>query len=78
MCVCVCVCVCVCENHSVVSDSSVTPEPVAHQAPKCMGFSRQEYWILPSSGDLPNPRIKPGSPALQEILYHLSHQGSPV
>ena len=23
------------------------------------------------------PSIEPGSPALQEILYHLSHQGSP-
>ena len=27
-------------------------------------------------GDLPDPGIKPRSPALQ-ILYHLSHQGSP-
>ena len=33
-----------------------------------MGFSRQEYWSgLPclSPGDLPNPGIKPRSPALQ-------------
>ena len=33
-----------------------------------MGFSRQEYWSgLPflSPGDLPNPGIKPWSPALQ-------------
>ena len=33
-----------------------------------MGFSRQEYWSgLPfhSPGDLPDPGIKPGSPALQ-------------
>ena len=33
-----------------------------------MGLSRQEYWTgLPflSPGDLPNPGIKPGSPALQ-------------
>ena len=85
-----------------------------------MGFSRQEYWSgLPyhPPGDLPNPGIKPRSPALQadslpsespgkltntrvgchahlqrifptqelntglphcrQILYHLSHQGSP-
>ena len=27
----------------VVSDSA-TPWPVAHQAPLCMGFSRQRYW----------------------------------
>ena len=33
-----------------------------------MGFSRQEYWSgspFPSPGDLPNPGIEPGSPALQ-------------
>ena len=33
-----------------------------------MGFPRQEYWSglpWPSPGDLPNPRIEPGSPALQ-------------
>ena len=33
-----------------------------------MGFSRPEYWSglpFPSPGDLPNPGIKPRSPALQ-------------
>ena len=33
-----------------------------------MEFSRQEYWSglpFPSPGNLPNPGIKPGSPALQ-------------
>ena len=33
-----------------------------------MGFSRQEYWSglpFPSPGDLPDPEIEPGSPALQ-------------
>ena len=32
-------------------------------------FSRQEYWSglpFPFPGDLPNPGIEPGSPALQE------------
>ena len=41
---------------------------VAQQAPQSMGFSRQEYWSglpFPSLGDLPDPRIKPRSPALQ-------------
>ena len=45
----------------------VTPWTVAHQAPLSVGFSRQEYWSglpFPSRGDLPNPRIEPGSPAL--------------
>ena len=33
-----------------------------------MGFSRQEDWsglLCPPPGDLPNPGIEPGSPALQ-------------
>ena len=33
-----------------------------------MEFSRQEYWSglpFPSPGDIPNPGIEPGSPALQ-------------
>ena len=41
---------------------------VDHQAPLSMWFPRHEYWSeLPffSSGDLLNPRIKPGSPAFQ-------------
>ena len=46
----------------------VTPWTVACQAPLSMGFPRQEYWSglpFPSPGDLPDPGIKPGSPALQ-------------
>ena len=46
----------------------VTPWTVACQAPLSLGFSRQEYWSglpFPSIGDLPDPGIKPGSPALQ-------------
>ena len=45
-----------------------TPWTVAYQAPPSMGFSRQECWSglpFPSPGDLPDPGIKPGSPALQ-------------
>ena len=41
---------------------------VAYQTPLSMGFSRQEYWSglpFPSSGDLPDPGIKLGSPALE-------------
>ena len=36
-----------------------------------------EWVVIPSPGELPNPEIKPRSPALQ-ILHHLNHQGSPV
>ena len=45
-----------------------TPWIVACQTPLSMGFSRQEYWNglqFPSLGDLPDPGIEPGSPALQ-------------
>ena len=45
-----------------------TPWTVAHQAPRSMGFSRQEYWSglpFPSPGDLTDPGIEPGSPAVQ-------------
>ena len=45
-----------------------TPWTVSYQAPRSMGFSRQEYWSglpFPSPGDLPNPGIVPRSPALQ-------------
>ena len=44
-----------------------TPWTVACQALLSMGFSRQ-YWSglpFPSPGDLPDPRIESGSPALQ-------------
>ena len=45
----------------------VTPWTVAYQASPSMGFSRQDYWSglpFPSLGDLPDPGIKPRSPAL--------------
>ena len=41
---------------------------VAYQALPSMEFSRQEYWSglpFPSPGDLPDPGIELGSPALQ-------------
>ena len=37
-----------------------------------MGFSRQEYWSglpFPSPGDLPDPGIKPASPALMGGVF---------
>ena len=45
-----------------------TPWIVACQALLSMEFSRQEHWSglpFPSPGDLLNPGIEPGSPALQ-------------
>ena len=46
-----------------------TPGTVAYRAPLSMGFSGQGYWSglpSPSPEDLPDPGIKPGSPASQE------------
>ena len=40
---------------------------IANQAPLSLGFPRQGYWSglpFPTPEDPPNPRIKPGSPAL--------------
>ena len=40
---------------------------VAHQVPLSMEFSRKEHWSglpFPSPGDIPDPGIESGSPAL--------------
>ena len=65
------------DNHSALSNSA-TPWNVACQAPLIMGFSRQEYWSglpCPPAGDLPNPGIKPISPALQVDYLSLAPPG---
>ena len=63
-------------SHSVLSDY-LPP----HGGPLSTGFSRQECWSglpFPSPGDLSNPRINPSLLPCRQILYQLSHQGSPV
>ena len=45
-----------------------------------MGFSRQEYLSglpCPTAGDLPNPGIKPGCPALQVDSLPANLPGKP-
>ena len=45
-----------------------------------MQFSRAEYWsgyLLPSPDTLPKPGSNPGLPDFRQILYQLSHKGSP-
>ena len=37
-----------------------------------------EWLAFPFSGDLPNPGIEPTSPHCRQILYQLSHKGSPT
>ena len=63
-------------NKKVKSHSHVqlfaTPWTVAYKAPPSMEFSRQEYWSglpFPSPVGLPNPGIKPKSPALQADAF---------
>ena len=57
-----------------------TPWTVAYQAPPSMGFCRQECWSglpFPSLGDLPDPGIEPGSPALQADALPSEPPGKP-
>ena len=59
---------------------SVTPWTVARQAPLSMRFYRQESWSelpCPPTGDLPNPGIKPRSPALQADSLLSESPGKP-
>ena len=58
----------------------LTSWTVVHQASLSMGFSKQEYWSrlsLPSPGDLPDPGIKPTSPALQANSLPTEPSGKP-
>ena len=64
----------VCVSHSVVFDS------LWHHG-LSMEFSRQEYWSglpFPFSGDLPDPKIEPRSPALQADSLPSALPGKPV
>ena len=65
-----------CVSCSVMSDFLRSLWTAAHHAPLSIGFSRQDYWSglsFLSPGDLSNP----GLLYCRQILYHLSHQGSP-
>ena len=59
----------------------MTPWTVVHQVPLSMGFPRQEYWSglpFPSPGDLPDPGIKPRSPALAGGFFTTEPPGKPI
>ena len=50
------------------SDSFATQWTAAYLAPLSIGFPRQEHWSglpFPFPGDLSDPGIEPGSPALE-------------
>ena len=56
------------------------PWTIAHQPPLFTEFSRQEYWSglpFPSPGDLPDPGIEAGSPALQANSLPSEPPGKP-
>jgi len=74
---CVCVCVCVHINTYIIFDIVIqslsyvqlfcNPMDYSPPAKLPMGFHRQKYWSglpFPSPGNLPDPWIKPTSPAL--------------
>ena len=70
-----CCCSCAVLSHSVEFDS------LRPQAPLTVGISRQEYRSglpFPSPGDLPNPGIKPASPALQADALASEPPGKPL
>ena len=59
----------------------MSPCTIAHQAPLSRGFPKQEYWselLFPSPGNLSDPGIASGSPALSGGFFTLSHLGSPI
>ena len=65
---------------SVMSDSFATARAVALQAPLSIEFPRQDYWsglLFPPPKDLPNPGIKPTSPALAGRLFTTVPPGKP-
>ena len=68
-------------NLSVVFDFFATPRAVACQVPLSIEFSRQEYWSglpFPSPGDLSDPGIKAGTPALQANSLPSEPAGKPI
>ena len=63
-----------------MSNSFATTWNLAHQAPLSLEFSRQEYWSglpFPSPEDLPDPGIKPTSPAQAGSFFTTEPPGKP-
>ena len=68
------------ESECEVAQSCPTTWTIAYQAPLSMGFSRQECWSglpFPSPGDLLDPGIEPGCPALQADALPSEPPGKP-
>ena len=63
-----------------MSDSSAL-WAVSHQAPLSLEFSREEFQNglqFPSAEDLPDPGIKPATPASAGKFFTAEPQGSPL
>ena len=76
VCMCVCVCVLVVQSYLTLCD----PMDIACLASLSMEFSRQEYGVGSHcllQGIFPTHGSNPGFLHCRQILYHLSHQGSP-
>ena len=64
-----------------MSNSFTTPWTVAHQTPLSMGFPSQEHWSrspFPIPEYLPDPGIKPKSPAWQAESWTTGPPGKPI
>ena len=67
----------------IVAQSYLTlwdPWTTAHQASPVLELCTQKYWnglSFPSHGIFPSQGSNLGLPHCRQILYHLSHQGSP-
>ena len=70
---------CACVSHSVVSDSC-NPMDCSPPGSSVHGIlqARILEWVaFPSPGDLPDPGIEPGSPALQSVSLASEPPGKP-
>jgi len=64
-----------------MSNSSVTPWIINHQAPLSLEFPRRKFWselAFPSQGDLPDPGMEPLSPALEARFFNTELSRKPV
>ena len=66
-----------CVIHSIMSNWPHGLQPARLLCPWNSPCKNTGGLPFPSPEDPPDPGTEPRSPALREILYHLSHQGSP-
>ena len=70
-----------CMHNQLLSHVDSFAIPGSHQALLFTGSSKQEYWSglpCPSPGDIPNPGIKPMSPALAGRFFTTEPLWKPI